>query len=74
MGKSATEDILNYMREHREEGVPNNSAQAMFGTTRLSGIIYCLRKKGYNIKTNLEVCTTRYGKTKEYARYTLENE
>lgn len=74
MGKSATEDILNYMRDHRKEGVTNNSAQAMFGTTRLSAIIFSLRKQGYNIKTNMEVCTTRYGRTKEYARYTFEDD
>ena len=74
MGKSATQDILEYMRNNRKIGVTNNSAKEMFGVTRLSGIIFDLRKRGYDIETQMETCKTRYGKTTDYARYILKED
>jgi len=40
-----------------------------YGATRLSGIIFVLRKRGYNIVTNPEIVKNRFGRNTEIARY-----
>ena len=40
-----------------------------YGATRLSDIIFRLRKSGYNILTNNIAFTDRYGNTGQYAEY-----
>lgn len=40
-----------------------------YGATRLSGIIFVLRKRGYNIVTNPELVKNRFGRNTEIARY-----
>lgn len=42
-----------------------------FGATRLSAIIFCLRERGYDIETQIEVSKNRYGRNVEFARYIL---
>ena len=73
MGKTATEDILEYMRKNKD-GISNNIAKDLFGVTRLSSIIFCLRKQGYVIDTKMEECVTRYGRKKDFAKYILISE
>ena len=41
------------------------------GVTRLSAVIFTLRKRGNLIVTDTETATNRYGKTVKYARYRL---
>jgi hypothetical protein len=72
LGKSQTEDILRFMRE--EGSITSKDAIKEFGATRLSAIIFSLRKRGYDIDTRMEVGENRYGKTSEYARYVLNGE
>lgn len=43
----------------------------MFGATRLSAIIFDLRKEGYPISTEMVKGKTRFGRTTRYAVYRL---
>lgn len=65
-------EILAYMQSgHR---ITSMTAIDMFGATRLSDIIFKLRKAGYNIKTHDIVGKNRYGGTVVYAEYELIKE
>lgn len=44
------------------------------GNTRLSGTIYCLKKKGYIISSEPEYSKNRWGDTTTYARYKIISE
>lgn len=72
MGKSQTEDILRFMKENGS--ISSMDAFKEFGATRLSGIIWCLRKRGYDIETEIWTCTNRYGKKIDFAKYILHSE
>lgn len=71
LGKSQTEDILRFMDE--EGSITSMDAIKEFGATRLSSIIFNLRKRGYDIETHMEVRKNRYGHNVEYARYVLND-
>ena len=43
----------------------------LFGATRLSAIIFDLRKQGYNIWTDSVSTKNRYGQPTTYAKYVL---
>lgn len=43
-----------------------------YGATRLSSIIFNLRKSGYDIDTIMKEGTDRYGNTSQYANYVLK--
>lgn len=45
-----------------------------YGATRLSDIIFRLRKQGYDIKTVMCAGKTRFGSACTYAKYVLEKE
>jgi hypothetical protein len=49
-------------------------AIANYDATRLSSIIFNLRKKGYEIETRDIVFQDRYGNTGTYAKYILKGE
>lgn len=42
-----------------------------YGVTRLSAVIYILRKEGYKIISETETTTNRFGKKVNYAKYIL---
>lgn len=42
-----------------------------YGCTRLSAVIYNLRKEGWNIVSKRETRKNRYGNSVSFARYTL---
>ena len=69
--RTQTSDILHYLKTHKS-GITSMQAFELFGTTRLSGLIYMLRKYGYNIVTENVLVKTRYGNHVEIARYKLE--
>lgn len=71
MKHTQTNDILNYMKTHKR-GITSMDAFERFGATRLSGLIYQLRRQGHKISTDYEVVKTRYGKKVEIARYKME--
>lgn len=64
-----TKLILRWMQQGR--GITSAIAFEQFGTTRLSGIIYNLKKKGFDIHTEMVNGKDRYGNPVRYAVYTL---
>lgn len=66
----------NLILEHLKSGKSITSLEAinLYGATRLSSIIYALRKRGYTIVANIITVPTRYGKTSRVAQYTLIGE
>ena len=69
--KTQTSEILNHLKKHKK-GLTSMEAFERFGATRLSGLIFQLRKQGHKIKTEYVIVKTRYGKKVEIARYKME--
>ena len=69
---SATKELIRYLRTHK--GITSMEAFRLFSITRLSGIIYNLKKRGYVFRTITHTTTTRYGKYTQYAEYQLIDE
>ena len=65
--KTQIEDVLNHLKTY--EKITSMEAINKFGATRLSDIIYRLRKKGHDISTLDTVATNRYGNRVNYATY-----
>lgn len=55
-----------------KKGVTSLDAFKHFGITRLSAIIFNLRKKGLNISSNKYAIKNRYGEKVYFSRYILE--
>ena len=64
--------ILAYLREN--ESITQIEAASEFGCYRLSGRIYDLRERGYNIARTMETKNNRFGKPVTFARYILIEE
>lgn len=73
MKTNATQEILKYMKNHKK-GITSYEAFERFGATRLSSLIYSLKKQGNIIKTIDKQVKTRYGKTTIVATYVLVKE
>ena len=71
MKKTRTQksEVLMFMKTH--SGITSYQAIQHFGATRLSDIIFNLRKEGYEIKTEQITKKNRYGHTTTYAKYSL---
>ena len=69
--KSQTKDILKYLETHKK-GITSLEAIEKFGATRLSGIIFALRKRGYNIISDNKLVKNRYGRQVLVSTYKLE--
>lgn len=67
--KTKTNDIITHLKV--KGSITSLEAFELYGATRLSAIIFELRKKGYNIKTTDGSCIDRYGHKCNFARYTL---
>lgn len=67
--KDKTSAVLNHLKVRGS--ITSMEAFELYGATRLSAIIFCLRKKGYNIKTNDGTCIDRFGHRCNFAKYTL---
>lgn len=63
--------VLQYLKENKS--ITSLEAIKEFGATRLSAIIFNLRKE-HNITTQYETSKNRYGDSVSYARYILEGE
>lgn len=61
--------------EHLEKNGTITSIEAIenYGATRLSAIIFNLRKAGYDIETVNIPFTDRYGNKTQYGKYILHN-
>ena len=68
MKKSHAKKILEYMKEHGS--ITSLEAFRAIGCTRLSGRIFDLKKRGYNIEKTMEEVPTRDG-TARVAVYRL---
>ena len=62
-------EVLDYLR--KIGSITSWEAIVEFGATRLSAIIYNLRKKGYNIETTDLTVKNRYGNATTVAKYIL---
>lgn len=62
-------EVLKYLQTHK--GITSIQAIEKFGATRLSAIIFDLRKKGYNIVTITKEGENRYGESVRFAEYRL---
>lgn len=67
--KSQKSEVLKYMQTHK--GITSIQAIEKFGATRLSDIIFRLRKEGYEIETESITTKNRYGHVVTYAKYSL---
>ena len=61
--------VLQHLKENGS--ITSWDAIILFGATRLSAIIYLLRKQGYNIETTDLTVKNRYGNTTTVAKYIL---
>lgn len=66
-----TSMVLNHLKKHGT--ITSMEAIENYGATRLSAIIFNLRKKGYNIETEDIHGVDRYGNNMVYGRYVLMN-
>ena len=68
-----TAEVLRYLKKHKS-GITSMEAIEMFGATRLSAIIFNLRKRGYDIETIKMETIDRYGNLVQYGKYVLKGE
>ena len=66
-----TQAVLDWLKTHAS--ISSMDAIQNFGATRLSAIIFNLRKKGYNIETVKCEGTDRFGNKMQFARYYLRD-
>lgn len=69
--RSQHKSILEYLQLHTD-GITSSEAFELFGVTRLSAIIFDLKKMGYDIESIRQHTINRYGNSCVYARYILK--
>jgi hypothetical protein len=67
--KSQTSDIIAHLRKYKT--ITSYEAIKKYGATRLSGIIFILRDRGFGIETEMINVKNRYGHTSKIAVYKL---
>lgn len=67
--KSQISDIIAHLRKYKT--ITSYEAIKKYGATRLSGIIFILRDKGFGIETKMIQGKNRYGHVTNYAVYHL---
>lgn len=67
--RSQITDIIAHLRKYKS--ITSNEAIKKYGATRLSGIIFILREKGFDIETEMTQGKNRYGHISNYAIYHL---
>ena len=67
MRKTKTSEVLRHLQEHGS--ITSLEAIELFGATRLSAIIFNLRRAGYDISTETVGAKDRYGHAVNYAKY-----
>ena len=68
--RSKQDMVLDYLKSNKR-GISQREAIEKYQAYRLSGIVFRLKKRGYNIITNMEVSKNLDGSTSNYARYIL---
>lgn len=69
MRKTQTDELINFLQDHKE--ISSWEAFERFGITRLSGLIYEIKRKGYVIKTDNRLVQNRYGASRYIAFYSI---
>lgn len=64
-----TSEIIKHLKV--KGSITSLEAFELYGATRLSAIIFELRRKGFEIKTEDATCVDRYGHKCSYAKYVL---
>ncbi len=67
-----TQKVLEHLQE--KGSITSWEAIKEYGATRLSAIVFNLRDKGYEIDTNMEEFTDRYGDKSRFAKYIYRGE
>lgn len=70
MNKTQFSVVLEHLQTHGS--ITSMQAFIYYGITRLSAIVFNLRKAGYPIITNSITSKNRYGNFVTYAEYTLK--
>lgn len=65
--KSQTSEIIHHLRKYKS--ITSMEAIKRYGATRLSGIIYVLKERGFGIETELVEVKNRYGHITRIAVY-----
>lgn len=63
--------VLAYINERGS--ITSMEAFAELGITRLSDVVFRLKRDGYKFDTKIEKCINRYGHKTEFARYSLSD-
>lgn len=71
--KGNTGRVLEYLKTHKK-GITSIQAFEMFGATRLSAIIFNLKKFGYIIESSTSKGKNRYGELVSFSVYKLVGE
>ena len=66
------ERVLQYIRDFG--GISSFEAFRELGVTRLSAVVFDLKRAGYNIKSTVTTGSNRYGDKVYFSTYTLEAE
>lgn len=69
VARNKTSEVLKYLKSNGS--ITSMEAINMFGATRLSAIIFQLRKRGYDITTFDIEKVDKYGHCCKFARYVL---
>ena len=67
--QSKTQDVLNHLKIHGS--ISQREAVEYYNLYRLSSVIYVLRKRGYEIESELKPFTSKYGIKSNFAIYHL---
>ena len=67
--KTQKEEILEYLRNNKK--ITILEAIYQLGVTRLSAVIYNLKKDGYNIETQMKTIKAKNGRKTSVAEYKL---
>ena len=70
--KSQVSDIIAHLRKYKK--ITSLEAIKLYGSTRLSGVIFQLKKRGFVISTEIAFIKNRYGNLTHYAIYHLEKD
>lgn len=69
---SQISEIITHLRKYKT--ITSYEAILNYGATRLSGIIFTLKERGFGIRTEIVQGKNRYGNITHYAVYHLEKD
>lgn len=70
--KSKTQDVLNHLKIYGS--ISQREAVEYYNLYRLSSVIYSLKKRGYEIKSEIKPFVSKYGISSNFAVYHLIGE